>query len=219
MIDRKTLWILLTLALAMTAAALWRISLLPDWTQVPFMLGRDGPRTQHGLWFFVPPLLVLSMIPFTYVMKWLITGPREAAQAHHRMGAQMLVLASLLAAASQFFQISSSLGHDFGLNGEMMGRATIVVMALLIIVHGNYMPKLPWVSSRFPAANLDAWQQARSQRFSGRLSIVYGLVMLGAAAFLDMSAVPVLVMAITPLYLGAIFWHAHSLKREPSPLS
>lgn len=218
MIDRKALWFLILLTLAMTAAALWRISVAPDWTQLLFV-GRNGATTTHSLFLFVPALVVLSMIPFSALIKWLAPGPEDAARAHHRMGMQMLLAGSVLAAMAQGFMISRSLGYGLELNNEVFGRATIVLMALLIIVQGNNMPKLPWIASRFPAYQLDAWQQARSQRFTGRLSILFGIALIVAAALLPMRIVPFITMAFVPVYLGLIVWYALRLKREPSALS
>jgi hypothetical protein len=218
MIDRKTLWILILLALAMTAAALWRLSLLPDWTQVPFM-GDRGPHTKHGLILFVPPLSLLFLIALACGTQWLVSGPDEAIQAHQRRNRLMLLGTGMLTLLGDAFLISRSLGYGGGLNGEVFSRAVIMVSAVLVMAQGNNMPKLPWISSRFGAFQLDPWQQVRARRFAGRLSIGYGLAMIAAAALLPVRVIPPIVIALTPLYLGAIIWRSVRLKRESPVLS
>jgi hypothetical protein len=53
MIDRKALGILILLCLATTAAAIWRLSLLADWTQLPIVTP-SGPGTRNSLVFLFP---------------------------------------------------------------------------------------------------------------------------------------------------------------------
>jgi hypothetical protein len=217
MIANKTLWFLIALVIAMTAAAFWRLSLLPDWTQVPFVAGREGPHNEHGIWFFVTPLCVLLMIGIAYGSKWMVIGPQDALRAHQRSNKLVLLGTAIVAALTQAFMIARSLGYGASLDGDVISRLVIIVVAILVIVQGNSSPKLPWVSSRFPAFDLDAWQQTRVRRFSGRLSIVFGLVMIAVALLLDTDLIAPIVMALVPFYLGAIFWHAHKVKGEPSP--
>jgi len=64
MIDRKTLWILLLLCLAMTAAAVWRLSLLPDWHHMPFSPPRA--RSPGTVWCCLfPRSACFSRLPST----------------------------------------------------------------------------------------------------------------------------------------------------------
>jgi len=219
MIDRKALWILLLLCLAMTAAAIWRLSLLPDWTHVPFMVGRNGPHTEHGLVLFVAPLSMLVMIAIAFGTKWLVSGPDEAIKTHQRRNRLTLVGTGVMGALMQSFIIGRSLGYGNSVDAEALSRAVIMVSAILVMIQGNNMPKLPWISSRFPAFQLDPWQSARARRFAGWLSIAYGLALIAAAALLPARAMAPIVMAFTPVYLGAIIWNCFRLKREASLLS
>ncbi len=216
MIAHKTLWFLITLVAAMTAAAIWRISLLPDWTQVPFVAGRNGPHNEHGIWFFVTPLCVLLMTGIALGTKWLVNGPQDAVQAHQRSNTLVLLGTAIVATLMQAFMIARSLGYGAQLDGEVVSRLVIIVVAILIILQGNALPKLPWITSRMPAFQLDAWQQTRARRFSGRASIAFGLVMIAAALLLDAGIIAPLVMGLVPLYLGALIWYSLKLKREPS---
>ena len=123
MIDRKALWILILLCLAMTAAAVWRLSLLPDWHHMP-MLTPKGLVVKNGLVLFVPPLSLLFMLAVAFATKWLVTGPDEAIQARQRHSRLILLGTGMLMALAQAFIIGRSLGHSVGLNPEIFARAS-----------------------------------------------------------------------------------------------
>jgi hypothetical protein len=131
----------------------------------------------------------------------------------------MLLGTGVLSALAQSFMISRSLGYGLSVNGETLARAVIAAGGILLMTQGNNMPKLPWISSRFAAFQLDPWQFARSKRLAGRLSVAFGLAMMAAAILLPVRATPLIVLPLCLLYAGVIKWHAFRLKREPSPLS
>jgi hypothetical protein len=218
MIDRKTLWFLILLILAMTAAAIWRLSLLPDWTQVTF-IGDDGrPHTKSGLFLFLGPLSLLFAAMLVLATRRLVTGSDEAIRAYQRSNRLVLWGTGVASALMQAFMIGRSLGLGINLSGETLARFVIGSTSVLIIMHGNNLPKLPWISSRFAAFQLDPWQSARLKRFSAWMSIAYGLGMIAATVLVPMRVLPPLVLVLCPVYLGAIIWNALRLKREPSPM-
>jgi len=216
MIDRKGLWILILLGLAMTAAAIWRLSLLPDWHHMP-MLTPNGLVVKNGLVLFVPPLSLLFTLAVVFAAKWLVTGPDDAIQARQRHSRLIFLGTGMLTALAQTFIIGRSLGHSFGLNPEIFARAVLMVSAIMLTTYGNNIPKLPRVSKRFAAFNLDPWQSARSMRLAGRLTVAFGLFQIIAAVLLPVRAITPVIMVLCLAYLGAIFWHVFWLKREPSP--
>jgi hypothetical protein len=216
MIDRKTLWLLILLCLATTATAVWRLSLLPDWTRVPFTVGRSGPHIEHGLVLFVPPLSLLFMIGLAFATRWLVSGPEESVKIHQRRNRLALLGTGVMVTLMQFFIIGRSLDYGNGLNADAISRGVIIVSAILMMLQGNNMPKLPWISSRFPALQLDPWQSARAKRFAGRMSIGLGLIMIAVAALLPARIIGPAVMSAVPLYIGVIVWYSLRLKREPS---
>ena len=218
MIDRKTLGILILLVLAMTATAIWRLSQLPDWTQVTFP-GPNGARTKHGLILFFIPACTLFMIAVPWAKKWLFTGPHDAIQAVQRSGRLVLLGTGAILAVSQAFMIARSMWLGLSVDAQMLSRGTLIVSAVLVIMRGNSLPKLPWLSARFPAHQLDAWQQARIRRFAGRLSIAYGLAMIAVAATLPVPTMVVAVLATAPAYVAVNAWYGHRLRREPSHLT
>ncbi len=217
MIDRKALWILILLCLAMTAAAIWRLSLLPDWHHMPMMTPK-GLVTKNGLVLLAPPLSLLFMLAVVFATKWLVTGPDEAIRARQRHSRLILLGTGILMALAQTFVIGRSLGHGFGLNPEIFARRLLIVSAIMLTTYGNSIPKLPRVSKRIAAFNLDPWQSARSRRLAGRLTVAFGLFQIIAAILLPVRAITPIVMVLCLAYLGVIFWHVFWLKREPSLL-
>ena len=216
MIDRKAFTILILLALAMAAAAVWRLSLLPDWTAVPFT-GPSGPFTRHGLVLFISPLSILFMLAIGWGTSRLVSGTEEAIAAYQRLNRNVMLGVSALTVLMHGYIISRSLGLAEALDGEVLARGTVVITAILVMIHGNALPKMPWLSSRIPSFQLDAWQSARSRRFAGWTSIVMSMAMIAAALLMPMKAVAPIVMGLSLVYLGAIIWYALKVKREPSP--
>jgi hypothetical protein len=216
MIDRKTLWYLILLCLAMTAAAVWRLSLLPDWTQMP-MVTPHGPRIRSGLILFMQPLCLLFMLAVFGVRKWLISAPDEALAVWYRRGRLLPMAAGTLTALAQVFLISRSLGHGLDLNPEAFARIIMAVTGMLVIMQGNILPKLPRLSRRFAALNLDPWQSARSQRFGARITVAFGLFVMIAAVLLPLRATTPIFLVLALAFYAALIWYFLRLKREPAP--
>jgi hypothetical protein len=217
MIDRKVLGCLILLCLAMTVAAVWRLSLLADWTQLPIVTPR-GPGTRNSLVLFVPPLSLLFMIAIGLVMNWLFYGPDDAIQVRQRRSRLMLMGTGVMTALAQAFVISRSLNHGLGLDPQAVARVMVGVSGILTMIYGNVAPKLPRVLKRFAALNLDPWQSARSRRLAGWMTVALGLAMINAAIVLPMRAMAPTILVLCAVYYGVFIWHFSRLKREPSPL-
>jgi hypothetical protein len=218
MIDRKTRWFLILLIAAMCAASFWRLSLAPDWTHVSFINDKGQSHTKNGLVLFIGPASLLLCLVLASVSRRLVSGSEEAIRAYQRANRLVLLGVGVLSGLMHVFMVSRSLGASLNLNGEILSRLVIGITAILVMMQGNRLPKLPWVTSRFKAFELDAWQSARLKRFSGRLSVAYGLALIVVAALVPTRAMGPLVMAIVPVYLGAIVWYCRRLKREKSLL-
>jgi hypothetical protein len=217
MIDRKALGILILLCLATTAAAIWRLDLLPDWTQLPIVTPR-GPSTQNGLVLFVPPLSLLFMITIGLAMNWLFSGPDEAIQIRQRRSRLLLLGTGVMTALAQAVIISRSLHLGLWLNPATLARAVVGVGGILTVMYGNIVPKLPRVSKRFAALNLDPWQSARSRRVAGWMTVALGLAMITVAVLLPLRAMAPTALALCAAYYCVCIWHFTRLKREPSPM-
>lgn len=217
MIDRRELWILILLCAAMTATAFWRLSLLPDWTQMP-MLAAHGMTTKNGLVLFIVPLTLLFMIGVYSAQKWLVSGPDEALAVWYRHGSLLPMTGGVFLALMQAFVISRSFGHDVGLSPEFAARALMGVTGILTMMFGNVAPKLPMLSKRFAALDLAPWRAARLRRFGARMTVALGLAMTMAAVLLSIRAVAPVFLTLALAFYSALFWYRYKLKNEPRPL-
>lgn len=223
MIDRKALWFSIAVIIATIAAALWRISLLPDWHRMAL----DGPGSAHtlnSLFLFAHPLgLTVATLAF-YGRKWFVSGSAEDIQPWRRNGTQFVTGFSVIAGLMQAFMISRSFGYGLAVDRADVARIAFAAMGVLLIVVGNVMPKLPWLTGRFRAVRLDPWQQKRHLRFTGLLMVGMGLyfvVMAAALPWLQLlpQAVKLPVfLAPGPLVVAATLWHRARLTHAPSPL-
>ncbi len=224
MIDRKALWFAITVIIAMVAATVWRLSLLPDWHKVPL----DGPGSKHfgnGLILLAQPFALTMMTAFMYARKWLAAGSCDAMRSWGHWSSKFLVAFCLLEGLMQAFMISRSLGYGLALDRVTTARVSMAAMAVLLLVVGNAMPKLPWLSLRFRLLRLDPWQQNRHLRFQGKLMVGMGLYFLLIAIGLPLlkllppNLVLTVMLAPAPLIAAATLWHRAKIRREPSQVS
>ena len=151
MINRKALWISILLVMAMIAAALWRLSLLPDWHHMPF----EGPgsRLMPPFVLFVPPLAVLFMIALIFAANWKFgpeqTSPKEAVQSWWRYQSLALVFVAGMAALAQAFNIAHSLGTLQSIDRLTFAHVIFVLCGIFMMMFGNSLPKWPWLAERF----------------------------------------------------------------------
>lgn len=216
MVDRKALWISLLLVFAMIAANFWRLSLLPDWHQVP----ADGPgssRTIPVLRLFVPPLTALFMMGFFFARKWLRSGPEEAVQTWRRYNGLSVVFMTGMMTLAQSFLLARSLGALQSVDRPTMSHFVFVAMGIFMMVIGNMLPKMPWLSGRFRP--LDPWQWNRHLRFAGRLTVVIGLFFAVGMPLLPFRMILPASIGLSLMTMGVSLWHRAKVKREPSPQS
>jgi len=219
MIDRKALWISITVLLAMLAAGIWRFSMLPDWHHLPL----DGPASKHavnGLVLFISPFGLFVATVSMYGRKWFAAGSDEAVRPWRRWSTMFVISYCALVGLMQAFIIARSLGYGLAVDRMSFARIAMAAAGILLMAAGNVMPKLPGLSMRLRCLQLDPWQQNRQLRLSGKLMFGLGLSMVCIAAFLPLLPQKILF----PLILGpclamtaALLWHRVKLKREPSP--
>jgi hypothetical protein len=201
MIDRKGLWALILLCLATTIAAVWRLSLLPDWTHMP-MLAPHGLTTKNGLVLFILPLTLLFMIAVFSAQRWLVSGPDEALAVWYRRGSLLPMMSGVLTAFMQASLISRSFGLGHGLNPEIVARVIMGVTGILTMMFGNVVPKLPMLSTRVAALNLNPWKSARHTRFGARMTVAFGLAMTVAAVLLPIRFVAPVFLTVALAFFG-----------------
>ena len=215
MIDRNALRITGLILFVMIAAGFWRLSLLPDWTHMPVM-GPRGPRTVSGLFIFIPSGCLLFVAAFLFVRKWLFSGPADAVKSWQRWSGFLLIAYCAICALLQAFMIAGSL-HLIQIPRMIIARAVWVLAGLLIIVLGNAIPKLPWLSSQFRLLQLDPWQWARHLRLMGKVLVGMGAFVVIGGLLLSPTMFFAFIVCLWFAGLAASLWYRAKLRHEPSP--
>jgi hypothetical protein len=216
MIDRKTLWISWFLIVTMTAAGFWRLSLLPDWHHMP----ANGPGDSHtinGLFVFWGPATLLVLMFSAFVRKWTVSGPEESVGPWRRFSGFMILVFAAIVVPLQAFIIARSLGVGRTIDRVALADAVMTASGILVMVLGNTLPKMPWLSARFRPFQLDQWQWNRQLRFSGRCMVGLGFLIAVSGPLLPLKMVfPVQICACVA-FLAALLWYRAKVRRDPSP--
>lgn len=216
MIDRKAFWISATIVLATSGAALWRLSLLPDWNAMPV----EGPNTHHtvtGLTLFFGPALLLLAIGIAFVREWMTGGPEESRKPWRRWSGLLVVSFGLILALLQVFLIARSLIPGVELYGDKVDRLIMILLGVALIALGNVMPKLPWLQARPGLLHLDPWQRNRHLRLTGKFFVLLGTVLAVGGILLSRHAVYPILFLLVPAGIAASIGYRIRLRREPSP--
>lgn len=216
MIDRKTLWICWLLIAAMTAAGVWRLSLLPDWHQMPL----NGPGDTHiinGLMIFWGPVALLLFLVFFFVRRWFVSTPKQSEQAWQRWSTLFLLATAAIVVLMQVFVTTRSLGFARGIDRLAVAQTAQVAVGLLVVLLGNAVPKMPRLAARFRPYQLDDWQWNQQVRFGGRLLVGLGLFMAIGVPLLPPHLKMPAMMGLWLAVFAANIWHRAKVKRSPSP--
>lgn len=216
MIDRKALWISFLVLIAMIAADFWRLSLLPDWHHVPV----EGPGNSHTmpvLMLFVPVLGLLFTMGVLFSRKWLRSGPEEAVQPWRRYYGLALLFNTAIMASAEAFNLARSLGALQSVSRITLAHVIFVVGGIFMMVVGNMLPKMPWLSARFRSAQLNPWQWNRQLRFGGKITVVFGLFLAVGLPLLPVKMALPTILGLSLTIMAVNYWHRAKVKREPSP--
>ena len=183
MIDRKASLISCALLVLMLAATAWRLALLSDWTHFPAFLPDKTAVMRSSFWLLVAPLCLVFVGGTLALNKRRVKESPDAIHSWTRWGSSLLIIYGVICAALQFFILARSLGLALAINPTNFGRAALVLLACLIVVSANYMPKLPLVQSRFTMLNLDPARGAQFVRFSARMLVLAGIAIIVIAVF------------------------------------
>ena len=189
-------WILVAV---MTAAALWRLSRLPDWSRLT-MAREDGTASHaasSAFLFICPAIVAFAAIRHALSMRR-AQGKPEAVQAVRRFSATLLLAMALISALIQGIILGRSLG--LALPYEAIARCFFVALGLLTALFGNRLPKLPWITSRHLPLNDAAIQKVR--RLNGIVMVAMGLAFALAGALL--TPLHRAVWLTLPLILGGV---------------
>lgn len=217
MIDRKLLWILISILVVMTVATLWRLSLLPDWRHVPLGIPGDH-RSVNGFILFVGPGTLALAIANPFIRKFMTSGPEQSLQSWRRWSGARLVAVAIIFAAMQSFVLARSFGVFSAAGSQVIAQVFMVVTGLLIAAVGNALPKLPWLSARIRPLRLDPFQWNRQLRFNGRLLVGFGLVVAIVCPWLPQKTLLPVMLTMWLAAMAAGIWHRVKVKRAPSPL-
>jgi hypothetical protein len=189
MIDRKALWIFIAVFLAMTGAAIWQLSLLPDWRHMPL-----GAPSSHnavsGLALFATPasLLLFMVSPF---IQWLAL-PKEALPALRRWSGKWIVAMSSFMGLCQVFALTCSLGI-VSPSGPGIARAGSVMIGIMFMIIGN-----------------------RMFRFAGKLLVGLGLAFVLGGMLLPLEYWESVFGSVMLTALAAGIWYGIKLRHERS---
>jgi len=216
MINRRALWISLLVLFAMIAAVFWRLSLLPDWHHVP----AEGPGSSDTIpliVLFAPSLALLFTMGMLFTRKWLRSGSEEALQSWRRWYGLFLLFNTVITASAQAFTLARSLGGLQSVDRLILAHVIMVLTGIFMILVGNMLPKMPWLSARFRHAQLDPWQWNRHLRFGGKLAVVYGVLIAVGMPLLPVRMFSPATVGLVLVALAVNHWHRAKVKREPSP--
>jgi hypothetical protein len=217
MIDRKALWISLLLVFAMIAADFWRLSLLPDWHHMPVNGPGDG-HTINGLFVFRVPCALLFMMFMFFARKWFISGPEESVGAWRRWSGTMTVFSAVMMALAQAFMLARSLGTLQSIDRLTLSHIVFAATGIFMMVVGNMMPKMPFLTARFRPFRLDPWQWNRHLRFGGKLTVVVGLFFAVGMPLLSVKMILPASIGLALTMIAVNLWHHTKVKRERSVL-
>jgi hypothetical protein len=211
MIDRKALWIFIAVFLAMTGAAIWQLSLLPDWRHMPL-----GAPSSHnavsGLALFATPasLLLFMVSPF---IQWLAL-PKEALPALRRWSGKWIVALRSYMGLCPVFALTCSLGI-VSPSGPGIARAGSVMIGIMFMIIGNVAPKTP-VPPQRNSFELDSWNANRMFRFAGKLLVGLGLAFVLGGMLLPLEYWESVFGSVMLTALAAGIWYGIKLRHERS---
>jgi hypothetical protein len=215
MIDRKAFRVSGIILLAVIAATLWRLSLFPDWRQIPAG-GPGSHNTISGLILFAAPASLLISMVMLPLIQWL-TSPKEILPAWRRWSGRWVVSWSVLMALMQAFVLARSLGL-VSLPAQGSGRLVLVLMGTMFMMVGNAAPKAPSPPQR-NSFELDSWQKSRLLRFAGKLLVGVGLAFVLGGILLPLEYWQPVFLCLMLSALAAGILYGVKLRRETSLLS
>jgi hypothetical protein len=211
MIDRKALWIFIAVFLAMTGAAIWQLSQLPNWRHMP--LGGPGSHnTVSGLLLFASPasLLLFMVSPF---IQWL-ASPQETLPSLRCWSGKWIVSMSVFMALCQAISLSCSLGI-VSPSGLGIARGGSVMIGIIFMIVGNIAPKTP-VPPRRNSFELDSWNANRMFRFAGKQLVGLGLAFVLGGILLPVEYWESVFGSLMLTALAAGLWYRVKLRHERS---
>ncbi len=206
MIERQAFRFAVAALLVMAAATLWRLSLL---AQPPRGLALFG-------WFAMPFFILMQMALAPFI-RW-ASPPGTSRPSLRRWSGRTLAAWSVFALVLQLLVLARSLGL-FSLSLMDARRALMLVMGVMFMMVGNFVPKTPVPAVSLNPLALDAWQQLRQLRLVGKLGVGVGLGIAMSAILLPLAYWKPVVMGLMLAAFAAAIVHHLRLRREAPRLS
>lgn len=192
-------WILIVLCAVSFAGHLAVFPGLPE--QIPIHWNAEGEIDNYGprvmdLVLGALPLLICILM---YVMP-VLDPRRRNYERHKKVYGIMTALISVMMMGFSWLSTLAALGYD-----PDMARILPVVVGVLFIILGNYMPKLQsnyFVGVRTPWAIENTWVWRKTQWMGGITFIIMGAVFLVSVFLPSGFQAPVLISVV----LGGVVW-------------
>jgi hypothetical protein len=166
---------------------------------------------------FWGPFALLLMMLFIFVRRWFVSGPKESEQSWRRWSTLILIAYAAIVVLMQAFITARSLGFGQAIDRLAVAHTAQVAVGILMVLMGNALPKMPWLSARFRPFRLDPWQWNRQMRFVGKLMVGLGLVFALVPLLLPPRMAFPSLAGTWLVAMAASFWHRAKVKRESSP--
>jgi hypothetical protein len=204
-IDRRTLLICVTLIALMIAGAAWRMIMLED----PTVL-RHGAAAAFRLLFVFPAASALVV----GVLYWRRPANAAKAQRWRTLAAFVSISYCAILLLLQAVLIAMSLDLGMQLHLWAIYRTLGVLLAIMIAVAANQVPKLPYIERRFVfGGDLGPVYGPRFIRVQSRIAVTYAI---GVVAFI-LAATPgmgwhpglFIILAVAFQLVGSTAWRSH----------
>ena len=180
------------LAMIIPGIVLW--DRLPESMAIHFDINNVADNFAHkGFVVFGMPLIMVVFQTFCCIVTDIISAKRGESKKLETVSKWYI---PVILVVLQSVTIGYSLGWDFDVR-----RIAVGLVALLLIVIGNYLPKLHYVKNY----NIEEEKARKINRFSGYASVVMGLLFF-ITIFLPPIASVVVLLAMIPYTLACIIY-------------
>jgi hypothetical protein len=163
-------------------------------------MARQDGTASHGvssaMLFLCPAILAFAAIAHSLSMRR-AQGKPEAVQSVRSFSATLLLAMGAITASMQGIILGRSMG--LALPYEAIARCGFVLSGLVMVVFGNRLPKLPWVTSS--AMCLDDAGIQKIRRLNGLWLVFQGVIFVLAGLLLQPLR---LALWVLPLTLGGV---------------
>ncbi len=209
---RKTLWLVISslVILLPIAAGLILWNELPDYMVTHWGLGGEADGSMARLAaVFAMPLFSLVM---HWLSIWLTTRDNKHREQNPKVTGMILWICPLMSLYGQGIILGTAMGLRLDAS-----RLMLVLLGVMFVVFGNYLPKCRMngtIGVRIPWVYTSEENWAKTHRFTGKLWVILGLLLL-PAVFLPEEAVAycVLIVLVPMAVLPVVYSYRYYKKQ------